>query len=99
MTRKTLLALLLLPLAGSAFAAKPCEELKAQIDANISAKGVSGYLLQIMSNAEAEAAPSGKIVGSCGGGTQKILYWRAGEHPPVNAAQGSEAEKAQTPAG
>ena len=44
--KKWMVALGLLSLAGTAFAAgKPCEELKSEIAAKLDAKGVSGYTL------------------------------------------------------
>ena len=55
---------------------KPCEELKTEMAARMDAKGVKGYTLRTVPNAEAEAATGEKIVGSCDGGTQKILYKR-----------------------
>lgn len=54
-------------------AAKPCEELKEEIAAKIDAKGVPSYTLTIVPiNDEAE----GKEVGTCDGGTKKIMYVR-----------------------
>lgn len=60
-------------LSGSAFAAgiKPCEELKAEIDAKLQAKGVVGYALEIV---PADQVSDQKVVGSCDGGMQKIIY-------------------------
>ena len=59
---------------GSAFAEiKSCEELQAEINAKLKAKGVSGYTLEIL---PAEQVKDQKIVGSCEGGTKKISYSR-----------------------
>ncbi|MGF0240015.1 DUF1161 domain-containing protein [Rhodococcus sp. IEGM1300] len=72
--KKIILAVGLLSLAGTAFAAgKPCEELKADIAAKLDAKGVSGYSLEI---ADKGAAADGKVVGTCEGGTKEIVYKR-----------------------
>jgi hypothetical protein len=62
-------------LSGSAFAAgiKPCEELKAEIDAKLQAKGVKDYTLEIIPASEVKDQT---IVGSCEGGTKKITYVR-----------------------
>lgn len=56
-----------------AFAAKPCEELKAEIAAKIEAKGVTAYTLAIVPN---DQVGDQKVVGSCDGGTKKIVYAR-----------------------
>ncbi len=58
----------------SAFAEiKPCEELKAEIDAKLKAKGVEGYTLEII---PADQVKDQKIIGSCEAGTKKITYSR-----------------------
>lgn len=59
--------------AAHAHAAKPCEELKAEIAAKIDAKGVKAYTLEIVTNAEVGERI---VVGSCDGGTKKIVYTR-----------------------
>jgi hypothetical protein len=62
----------------SAFAEiKSCEELKAEIDAKLKAKGVKGYTLDIL---PADQVKDQKIVGSCEGGTKKISYSRDKEN-------------------
>lgn len=67
-----ILAVLLLFIASAAFAAiKPCEELKAEIDAKLQAKGVKNYTLEIVPNEEVKDQ---KVIGSCDGGTKKIVY-------------------------
>lgn len=52
---------------------KPCEELKAEIAAKIEANGVKNYTLEIVPN---DQVGDRKVVGSCEGGTQKIVYTR-----------------------
>ena len=74
----------LLGLAQNAFAAKPCEELKSEIDAKFQAKGVQNYRLDIVANG---APDSGKTIGTCGGGTQHISYQRG-----VNASNKTSPE-------
>lgn len=72
---KRFFALLLLPMASFALAApKPCEELKAEIEAKIQAAGVTSYTLEIVANDEAK--DQSMVVGSCDGGTRKIIYQR-----------------------
>lgn len=57
-----------------ALAAQSCEELKTAIDTKIAGKGVKGYTLEIV--AQDQAVTTGKVVGTCGGGKQKIVYTR-----------------------
>jgi len=60
-------------LASSALAApKPCEELKAEIEAKIQARGVTSYTLEIVRNDEVH--DQNMVVGSCANGTRKIIY-------------------------
>jgi len=55
---------------------KDCEELKAEIDAKIKANGVPAYTLEIVPTEDAEKDKDAKVVGSCDGGTKKIVYKR-----------------------
>jgi hypothetical protein len=67
-------ALMGLGLANLAWAqAKPCEELKTEIDAKIRKNGVDKFALEIV---ESKAQADGKVVGTCEGGTKKIVYKR-----------------------
>ncbi|EPA96492.1 DUF1161 domain-containing protein [Pseudomonas umsongensis] len=67
------LAIICCALATSALAApKPCEELKAEIEAKIQARGVTSYTLEIVTNDEVH--DQNMVVGSCDGGTKKIIY-------------------------
>jgi Protein of unknown function (DUF1161) len=68
-----LLAALMLA-ASPALARKDCEELKSEIDAKIKANGVSVYTLEIVPNDQVKDGD--KVVGSCDGGTKKIVYKR-----------------------
>ena len=63
----------LLLAAAPAFAAKPCEELKGEIEGKLKEKGVKAYTLEIVSK---ENVKDAKVVGSCDGGTKKIIYKR-----------------------
>lgn len=54
---------------------KDCGELKAEIEAKIKANGVKEFTLNIVGN---EDKGEGKVVGTCDGGTKKILYKRGG---------------------
>jgi uncharacterized protein DUF1161 len=71
--RKLLVCTILLLVATPLFAAKACEELKSEIDAKLQAKGVKNYTLEIVPS---EDVKDGKVVGSCDGGTKKIVYNR-----------------------
>lgn len=55
-------------------AAKPCEDLKAEITKKLEAKGVKSYTLEITAKDDKEG--DGKVVGTCEGGTKKIVYTR-----------------------
>jgi len=67
------IAVLVSLLATSAVAAvKPCEELKAEIEAKIQARGVASYTLEIVPNSEVK--DQNMVVGSCDAGTKKIIY-------------------------
>jgi Protein of unknown function (DUF1161) len=71
---KRLAVLLVLALAAApAMARKACEELKAEIAAKIEANGVKHYTLEIVPK---DATADGKVVGTCDGGTKKIVYRR-----------------------
>ena len=67
-------ALLVMGFSGSAFAqAKSCDELKSEIDAKIKKNGVDKFTLDIV---DADKQAEGKVVGTCDGGTKKIVYKR-----------------------
>ncbi len=51
---------------------KGCDELKAEIEAKIQANNVSSYTLEIVTNDEVH--DQNMVVGSCEGGTKKIIY-------------------------
>lgn len=74
---RSAIAVLASLLAVNAFAApKPCEELKAEIEAKIQARGVTSYTLEIVPTSEVR--DQNQVVGSCEGGTKKIIYQRNG---------------------
>ena len=67
------LAVICCAMATSALAApKPCEELKAEIEAKIQANNVSSYTLEIVTNEEVHDETM--VVGSCEYGSKKIIY-------------------------
>ncbi len=86
----------LLPIAGllvaltSAYGqmAKPCEDLKTEIAKKLDAKGVKSYTLEIMAKDDKEG--DGKVVGTCEGGTKKIVYTRTATPPPAPAPEAAK---------
>jgi hypothetical protein len=54
---------------------KACEELKAEIEAKIKANGVPAFTLDIVATDQVKEG-DGQVVGSCDGGTKKIVYKR-----------------------
>jgi hypothetical protein len=53
--------------------AKSCDDLKAEIAKKIEANGVKDYTLDVV---DKDATTDAKVVGTCGGGTKKIVYTR-----------------------
>lgn len=70
------LCLVVVPVPAAA-QRKGCDELKAEIEAKIKANGVAAFTLDIVA---ADQVKDEKVVGSCDGGTKKIVYKR-GEEP------------------
>jgi hypothetical protein len=67
--------------------AKACDELKDDITKKLDAKGVKGYTLEVVAK---DKDAEGKVVGTCDGGTKKIIYSRASapaEAPAKDAAK------------
>jgi hypothetical protein len=55
------------------WAGTPCEDVKSQIAAKLEAKGVKAYTLDVVATDDVKDQ---KVVGSCEGGTKKIVYSR-----------------------
>jgi hypothetical protein len=74
---KNVLMLVALTLLAAPVAAqvKPCEELKSEIAAKMQKNGVKEPNLTIV---DKDAQADGKVVGTCEGGTKKIVYKRGG---------------------
>ena len=71
---KNLISISLILLAATpAFAKKSCDELKTEIEEKLKSKGVVSYSLEVVNNADVKDQ---KVVGSCNGSTQKIVYLR-----------------------
>jgi hypothetical protein len=52
---------------------KDCAELKGEIEAKIKKNGVEKFTLEVV---EADKQAEGKVVGTCDGGSKKIVYKR-----------------------
>jgi hypothetical protein len=76
---RTLVAIVALALAASPALAqterKDCGELKTEIENKIKNNGVKVFTLTVV---DKDAAEDGKVVGTCDGGTKKIVYKRGG---------------------
>jgi uncharacterized protein YpmB len=61
---------------------KPCEELKSEIAKKIEANQVKSFSLEIVPKTK---EVQGKVVGTCEGGTRKIVYTKT--PPPQRSAE------------
>jgi len=59
-------------------ARKSCDELKAEIQAKLDEKRITGYALTIIASGDLKGQ---QIVGSCEGDTKKIAYNRSRNAP------------------
>ena len=77
MVRITMAAMALAVFAASPAWAqrKDCNDLKGEIEAKIKKNGVDKFTLDIV---DKDAQAEGKVVGTCDGGTKKIVYKRGG---------------------
>ena len=65
-------AVLGMAVSGPALAQKKeCGELKTEIEAKIKKNGVDKFSLDVV---DADKQAEGKVVGTCDGGTKKIVY-------------------------
>lgn len=60
-------------IASASAHATPCDQVQAGIDARIKANGVKSYTLDVVPVSEIKDQ---KVVGSCEGGSKKIVYTR-----------------------
>jgi hypothetical protein len=58
---------------------KDCGELKSEIETKITNNGVKVFTLTVVGKDQAE---DGKVVGTCDGGTNKIVYKRGATEAP-----------------
>ena len=90
---------LTLTLAGTASQADNCAPMRAQIESKIKAAGVTNYSVVTVDSA---ASAAGKVVGSCGMGTKKIMYAKGdalGASPPATTPASKIAVPVRTNAG
>jgi hypothetical protein len=83
----TLAAVLAIPACSFAQGAKACEELKTEIAAKLDAKGVKSYSLDIVAK---DSDAEGKVVGTCEGGSKKIVYKKTATPAPSAAKDTSK---------
>lgn len=84
----TIAVLLFASLSAYAQAAKPCEELKADIAKKMDANHVKSYTLDIVAK---DKDAEGKVVGTCDGATKKIVYQRTPTSTPPPAPAASKS--------
>jgi hypothetical protein len=83
----TMTVLLFVSVSASAQAAKPCEDLKAEIAKKVEANSVKSYSLEVVAK---DKEVEGKVVGTCEGGTKKIVYRRTSTPPQTPATEASK---------
>lgn len=80
-------ALLFVAACAHAQGIKPCEDLKTDIAAKLDAKGVKSYTLDIVAK---DKDAEGKVVGTCDGGTKKIVYSKTSGGPQTPAPEAAK---------
>ncbi len=81
-----------LAISGPALAQrKDCGELKGEIEAKIKKNGVEKFSLDVV---DADKQAEGKVVGTCDGGTKKIVYKRDSRFAPPGALSSQAAAAA-----
>lgn len=68
-------------------AGKPCDDLKTEIAGKLDAKGVKSYTLDIVAK---DKDAEGKEVGTCEGGSKKIMYRRGAAAPEAAAPEATK---------
>ena len=84
-----IIAALVLQIPVYAQTAKPCEELKSEIAKKMEANGVNSYSLEIVAK---DKEQEGKVVGTCEGGTKKIVYRRGEAGSQTSATEQASAK-------
>jgi hypothetical protein len=73
MTKTALAVLLAFAVTPALAQRKDCNELKGEIDVKITNNGIKVFTTTIV---DMDAPEDGKVVGTCDGGTKKIVYKR-----------------------
>jgi hypothetical protein len=76
----TTAVLLFVSVPAHAQGPKACEELKDEISKKLDEKGVKGYTLDIVAK---DKDAEGKVVGTCDGGSKKIIYTKTPAPAPA----------------
>ena len=72
--------------------ARDCNDVKAEIDAKIKAKGVTNYILQILNGPDVK---EGLIVGNCEVGAKRIVYIKEPANENASKPHSTSAKQAQ----
>jgi Protein of unknown function (DUF1161) len=72
--------------------ARDCNEVKAEIDAKIKAKGVMNYVLQIVNGPDVK---EGQIVGNCDAGAKRIVYFKEASGKELLQPRSTSPKQAQ----
>jgi hypothetical protein len=75
---------------------KSCEELKSEIETKIKANGVPVFTLDVVPNDQVKEG-EGKVVGTCEGSTQKIVYKRGVADAPRDMAAEAKPQSQPKP--
>jgi hypothetical protein len=86
---RTIAVLVLMSMAAYAQGGKPCDDLKAEIGKKIEANGVKTYSLEIVAK-DKETDADAKVVGTCEGGSKKIVYRKSAAAPQATAKETSK---------
>lgn len=83
--------------AAATAAGENCEVLRSQIESRIAAAGVTRFSVRTV---DADAAvDTGRVVGTCGRGSRKIVYETQTGPAPASSAVLTECRDGSTPAG
>lgn len=76
--KKIILASSLILISVTSWAAvTSCDDIKSKIETKLAGKGVKNYTLQVVAK---DVETTNRVVGSCEGGSKKIIYTRAGKN-------------------
>jgi len=76
-----LAAFVLVSVCAQPLPATSCDDVKSDIAKKLEAKGVTSYTLEAVS--KDQDVTDGKVVGTCEGGAQKIVYKRGAAAAPA----------------